>query len=135
MFVIQLPSLLSKGSVWGSGHSKSHACKLPAYTHAVCYRDLGQLGCKRVGLCSTMSQADFVLWYLSDYSYLNNSLSEGMIGHIDIDMALLRVLTQRFKLGMFDPPEQQPWSAIPMNVVGSRRHHELAIEAVRRGTK
>lgn len=56
-----------------------------------------------------------------------------MIGNIDIDMALMRVLKQRFQLGMFDPPEQQPWSTVPMDVVGSQRHHELAVEAVRRG--
>ena len=49
-------------------------------------------------------------------------------------MALMRVLTQRFQLGMFDPPEQQPWSTIPMDVVGSQRHLEAAIEAVRKGT-
>ena len=55
------------------------------------------------------------------------------MGHIDIDMALIRVLTQRFKLGMFDPPELQPWSSIPMDVVGSQHHVEVAEEAVRRG--
>lgn len=69
----------------------------------------------------------------ADYSYLNDSLKQGLVGHVDIDMALLRVLTQRFKLGMFDPPEQQPWSTIPMDVVGSQRHLEAAVEAVRRG--
>lgn len=70
----------------------------------------------------------------ADYSYLRDSLNEGLIGHIDIDMALMRVLTQRFQLGMFDPPEQQPWSTIPMEVVGSQRHLEAAIEAVRKGS-
>lgn len=55
------------------------------------------------------------------------------MGHIDIDMALIRVLRQRFQLGMFDPPEEQPWSTIPMDVVGSQKHLELATEAVRRG--
>ena len=69
----------------------------------------------------------------ADYSYLNDSLKQGLVGHVDIDMALLRVLTQSFKLGMFDPPEQQPWSTIPMDVVGSQRHLEAAVEAVRRG--
>ncbi|KAL0032947.1 hypothetical protein WJX77_007980 [Trebouxia sp. C0004] len=70
----------------------------------------------------------------ADYSYLRDSLNEGLIGQIDIDMALIRVLTQRFQLGMFDPPEQQPWSTIPMAVVGSQRHLEAAIEAVRKGS-
>lgn len=58
---------------------------------------------------------------------------EGLVGHVDIDMALIRVLTRRFQLGMFDPPDQQPWSTIPMDVVGSQRHLEAAVEAVRRG--
>lgn len=69
----------------------------------------------------------------ADYSHLNDSLKQGLVGHVDIDMALMRVLTQRFKLGLFDPPEQQPWSTIPMDVVGSQRHLEAAVEAVRRG--
>jgi len=69
----------------------------------------------------------------ADYSYLRDSLNEGLREQIDIDMALMRVLTQRFQLGMFDPPEQQPWSTIPMEVVGSQRHLEGAIEAVRKG--
>ena len=69
----------------------------------------------------------------ADYSYLKDSLREGLVGHIDIDMALIRVLRQRFQLGMFDPPEEQPWSTIPMDVVGSQKHLELAIEAVCRG--
>ena len=69
----------------------------------------------------------------ADYSYLKDALKEGLIGHIDIDMALIRVLRQRFQLGMFDLPQEQPWSTVPMDVVGSQRHLELAIEAVRRG--
>lgn len=69
----------------------------------------------------------------ADYSYLKDSLKEGLVGHIDIDMALIRVLSQRFKLGMFDPPELQPWSTVPMDVVGSQRHVAVAEEAVRRG--
>lgn len=71
--------------------------------------------------------------WTADYSYLKDSLAEGLVGHTDIDMALMRVLKQRFKLGMFDPPEQQPWSNISLDVVGSQRHQELAIEAVRKG--
>ena len=79
-------------------------------------------------LCRMLTQSA-----CADYSYLRDSLSEGLIGQIDIDMALMRVLTQRFQLGMFDPPEQQPWSTIPIEVVGSQRHLEAAIEAVRKG--
>ena len=68
-----------------------------------------------------------------DYSMLKDSLDQKLIGKIDIDVALMRVLTQRFQLGMFDPPEQQPWSTIPIDVVGSQQHLEAAVEAVRRG--
>ena len=64
---------------------------------------------------------------------LKDSLDQKLIGKIDIDMAVMRVLTLRFQLGMFDPPEQQPWSTIPIDVVGSQRHLEAAVEAVRRG--
>jgi beta-glucosidase len=39
------------------------------------------------------------------------------------------VLATRFKLGMFDPPEQVPYAATPLSVVGSAEHRTLAYEA------
>jgi beta-glucosidase len=63
------------------------------------------------------------------YRHLPEALERGLVREGDIDRALTRVLTTRFKLGMFDPPEQVPYAAIPLSVVASAEHRALAYEA------
>jgi beta-glucosidase len=63
------------------------------------------------------------------YDHLGEALEQGLISIADIDLALSRTLTTRFKLGMFDPQEQVPYAATPMSVVGSKKHHDLAYRA------
>jgi beta-glucosidase len=60
------------------------------------------------------------------FEQLGEALELGLITEADMDLALSRVLTTRFKLGMFDPLEQVPYAATPMSVVGSKKHRELA---------
>jgi beta-glucosidase len=63
------------------------------------------------------------------YEHLGEALEQGLISQADIDQALSRVLTTRFKLGMFDPPNQVPYASTPMTVVGSKKHRNLAFRA------
>lgn len=63
------------------------------------------------------------------YDHLGEALEQGLINESDIDLALGHVLATRFKLGMFDPPEQVPYAATRMAVVGSRKHRNLAYRA------
>jgi beta-glucosidase len=63
------------------------------------------------------------------FEHLGDALEKGLISQADIDLALSRVLATRFKLGMFDPPEQVPYAATPLSVVGSTKHRELAYRA------
>ena len=63
------------------------------------------------------------------FEHLGEALEQGLISQADIDLALSRVLTTRFKLGMFDPPDQVPYAATPMSVVGSKKHRDLAYRA------
>ncbi|MEL6824549.1 MAG: glycoside hydrolase family 3 C-terminal domain-containing protein, partial [Calditrichota bacterium] len=42
---------------------------------------------------------------------------------------LARLLATRFKLGMFDPPEMNPYNKIAFDVVDSDEHRQLAYEA------
>jgi beta-glucosidase len=63
------------------------------------------------------------------FDHLGEALDQGLISQVDIDLALSRVLTTRFKLGMFDPPEQVPYAATSMSVVGCKKHLELAYRA------
>ncbi|MFO7635198.1 MAG: glycoside hydrolase family 3 C-terminal domain-containing protein [Caldilinea sp.] len=63
------------------------------------------------------------------FEYLGEALNRGMIGEGDIDRAVTRIYTTRFKLGMFDPPEMVPYASIPESVINSDAHRQLAYEA------
>ena len=60
---------------------------------------------------------------------LDGAFLLGLISEADIDTALRRVLSTRFKLGMFDPDDAVPWASIPMEVVNGATHRNLAKEA------
>ena len=62
------------------------------------------------------------------YSSLGEAINRGLITEEDVDRSLTRTLTTRFKLGMFDPPEIVPYASIPVSVVGSDAHRQLAYE-------
>lgn len=62
------------------------------------------------------------------YDHLPEAIERGLITEADIDQALMRTYTTRFKLGMFDPPEMVPFSSIPMSVVGCEEHLKLSYE-------
>jgi beta-glucosidase len=64
--------------------------------------------------------------------HLAEAIERGLVTEADVDRALARTLTTRFKLGMFDPPEQVPYAATPLSVVGCEAHRELAREAARK---
>lgn len=66
---------------------------------------------------------------LSTFTNLHFALQRGMVTEEDINTAVKRLFRTRFKLGMFDPEEQVPYSDIPMSVVGSEEHLQLAKEA------
>ena len=51
------------------------------------------------------------------FEQLGVAVQRGLLAEADIDRALARVLTSRFKLGLFDPPEAVPYAAIPLSVV------------------
>jgi beta-glucosidase len=63
------------------------------------------------------------------YDHLGEAIDRGLITEADIDRSLGRTLTTRFKLGMFDPPAEVPYASIPISVVGSAEHRQLAYEA------
>ena len=64
---------------------------------------------------------------LSDF--LPEAVEQGLVTEKDIDLALERTFTTRFKLGMFDPPELVPFASTPMSVVGCEQHRQLAYDA------
>jgi beta-glucosidase len=59
------------------------------------------------------------------------AVARGALAEADVDRALSRVLSARFRLGMFDPPEKNPYASIPSSVVDGPEHRALALSAAR----
>lgn len=66
---------------------------------------------------------------LSTFANLHFALQRGLITEAEIDTAVKHLFKTRFKLGMFDPPEQVAYAQIPMDVVGSEKHLALTQKA------
>lgn len=66
-----------------------------------------------------------------EYSYLLEAAQHHLVSESEIDQALRRVLTMRFRLGMFDPEGKVPFSSIPMSVINSPASAGLALRAAR----
>lgn len=67
----------------------------------------------------------------SVYTRLAEAVEEGYITEKQIDVSLKRLFTARFKLGMFDSPEEVAYQSIPYSVVDSDEHKELALKVAR----
>jgi len=48
-----------------------------------------------------------------------------------MDTALVRLFTQRMRLGIFDPLAMVPWASIPASIVECQAHKTLALQAAR----
>ncbi len=57
--------------------------------------------------------------------------NRGLITEDDITRAAERVLTARFRLGMFDPPSRVPYAQIPVSANDTPEHHQLALKVAR----
>ena len=67
----------------------------------------------------------------SDYRSLPEAVKAGKISEEQINTSLKRLLKARFELGDFDSDDQVPWTKIPMSVVASPEHKQLALQAAR----
>lgn len=67
----------------------------------------------------------------SEYRSLVKAVRDNLISEAEIDTALKRLLTARFRLGMFDPPESVPYARIPFSENDSPAHRELSLRAAR----
>ncbi len=66
-----------------------------------------------------------------EYSSLIQAVKEGMITEAQIETSVKRLMTARFKLGMFDPEETVPYARIPFSENDSPAHRELSLKAAR----
>ena len=65
----------------------------------------------------------------NSYPSLLEAVERGLVTEADIDATLARLLTTRFKLGMFDPEALNPYAALEVDVVASPAHRQLSREA------
>ncbi len=63
------------------------------------------------------------------YNDLVVAVQEKLITEAEIDTALRHLLETRFKLGLFDPQEQVPWSKTSPAIIDSAPHRQLARES------
>jgi beta-glucosidase len=59
------------------------------------------------------------------------AVGRGVLTETDVNRAVGRVLAARFRLGMFDPPQRNPYASIERSVVDGPEHRALALEAAR----
>jgi len=59
------------------------------------------------------------------------AVQEGILSEADIDRAMKRLFTARFRLGMFDPPSMVPFSRIGASENDSEAHRQLAQRTAR----
>ncbi len=64
-----------------------------------------------------------------EYSSLIQAVKNGLISEAEIDVSLKRLMTARFRLGMFDPPEMVPYARIPFSENDSPAHRALSRKA------
>ena len=62
------------------------------------------------------------------FKKLPQSVDKGLINEKDIDQHVSRVLEGRFDLGEMDNDSLVSWSKIPLSVVNSKEHQELALK-------
>lgn len=66
-----------------------------------------------------------------EYRSLVQAVKDGLISEVEIDTAVKRLMTARFRLGMFDPPEMVAYARIPFSENDSPAHRELSLKAAR----
>jgi beta-glucosidase len=61
-----------------------------------------------------------------DYKPYLDAFRQGILKESEIDVALVRLYTARMKLGMFDPPELDPYSKLDEKLLDSPQHRAMA---------
>lgn len=67
----------------------------------------------------------------NSYNALAEAVAEGLVTEAQIDESLKRLFEIRFRLGMFDPDEMNPYSRIPLSVLESPEHQAHALRMAR----
>ncbi len=68
----------------------------------------------------------------SVYRVLGESIKQGLTTEAQLDKVLTQQLLTRFKLGYFDDPSENPYNDISADVVDSKEHRAIALEAAQK---
>lgn len=68
-------------------------------------------------------------WSAEEAVSVVEAVTQGLLPEADVDRALTRLLTLRFRLGQFDPPGNHPWHRLTTDIIRSKAHGELAYRA------
>ena len=68
----------------------------------------------------------------NSYPHLKEAFERGIIEEKDLDVALKRLFTARFKLGMFDSDKDVSYAQIPFSVNTSKENAALSLEAAQK---
>jgi beta-glucosidase len=63
-----------------------------------------------------------------EYKSLVQAVHDRLIAEADIDQAVRRLFTARFRLGIFDPPAEVRYAQLPYSEVDSTEHRALALK-------
>ena len=66
-----------------------------------------------------------------EYLSLIQAVKQNLISEAEIDVAVKRLMTARFRLGMFDPPAMVRYAQIPFSENDSTAHRQLSLTAAR----
>ena len=66
-----------------------------------------------------------------EYRSLIQAVKDKLISEEEINVSVKRLMTARFRLGMFDPPEMVPYARIPISENASPAHREVSLRAAR----
>lgn len=101
--------IMSDGGALGSLHTTHNITNDAVETAGLCLRN----GCdQEIGQHA--------------YPHAAEAIARGLITEADIDRAVARILTVRFRVGEFDPPSRNPYARISRRVIQSPQHIALA---------
>jgi beta-glucosidase len=66
------------------------------------------------------------------YPMLTVAYKKGLVTEEAINTALTRLLRTRFRLGMFDPPGEDPYAGLGRDLINCEKHQNLALEAAQK---
>jgi beta-glucosidase len=66
------------------------------------------------------------------FPYLTEAVKQGLVKEETLNESLVTLMKTRFKLGMFDPEEANPYASIPADVIGCEKHRVLSREAAQK---